>query len=90
MSLHQKQIKILKDYFEPIGRYKDKGQRASLILIARENTLLTMSQISRIFHVCENRNTEIKQVNLIDLNEKYRLIHKENVENLKKKGFLFI
>lgn len=90
MSLHKQQIEILKKYFSPLGRYKNKEQRTSLILIARENTLLTMNQISKIFHVCTDKSSEIKAVYELSINKDFNKTHKENVENLKKLGFLFI
>jgi len=90
MSLHKKQIDILKKYFNPVSRYKNKEQRTSLILIARENTLLTMKQIAKTFHVCTDKSSEIKAVYELSTNKEFNKVHKDNVEKLKKLGFRFI
>jgi len=86
----KEQIEILRKYFAPVCRYKKRETTFSLIIIARENTTLTMESLRLMFGFCMSRCTEKACFTELKNNEEFRKYHEKNVENLLKLGFRFV
>ena len=88
MSLHVKQLQILKKYFW--SKNSDVVHVYSAIIIGVENTLCTDRAINEKLKLRKGHVSINKAYDALKFNKIYREIHNKNVENLKKLGFVFI
>ena len=88
--MYKKQLEILKSYFAPVCRYKERYSTISLIIIARENTTLTMESLRVLFGFCNTKITEKSCFKELEKNDEFKKYHEQNVENLTSLGFTFV
>ena len=87
--MYKKQLEILKSYFLTRVRMTEEN-RYSLIVIVRENTLLSMRELREIFMIGSNSHVEMKAFKKVEEDKESKKIHQQNVENLTSLGFPFV
>jgi hypothetical protein len=88
MSLHKQQMEILKKYFYNVEQTTEN--RFSCLIIGVENTIFSAETIKQKLRLGISSATLTKAYQRLENKPEYAIIHQQNVENLKKKGFRFI